>query len=201
MGCGIQDAVQHNQAGFLIQLVLFLAPLGDFHHRNEVFGGNALRIDIVPNIFHSPVLSGFEKEPEDAISRFRFVEFKLLLAAEAIAAIDRTVVMGFKGNLACLTASGANGVIHLTFGAFATSVLASLTAGLTTLGFVGEALFSIKFLLTGGESEFLSAILADQSLVFVHGAKPLFNVSAAAFRRHLVHYIRFPKKSQDFPHF
>ena len=109
--------------------------------------------------------------------------------------------MGFKGNLAFLAARSANSVIHLAFGAFTAGVLASGTASLAALRFVGETFFSIKFLFTGSKGEFLSAILADQSLVLVHGAKPLFNVSAAAFRRHLVHYIRFPKKSQDFPHF
>jgi hypothetical protein len=129
----------------------------------------------VPDVDHSVVLSRKKEQPED-VSPPGYGWIQLLLVAEAIAAIDRTVIMGFKGNLACLTASGANGVIHLTFGAFATSVLASLTAGLTTLGFVGETLFSIKFLLTGGESEFLSAILADQSLVFVHWGKPLFRI-------------------------
>ena len=84
--------------------------------------------------------------------------------------------MGLEGNLARLAAGSANSVIHLTFGAFSARGLASLTARLTTLRLVGEAFFSIKFLFTCSEGEFLSAILADQSLVFVHGDLPLFHI-------------------------
>ena len=84
-----------------------------------------------------------------------------LAIAEAVAAIDRAVIAGLKGDLAGFAALGADGVKHLTGGAIARTALASVTAGFAALGLVGEASLSVKLLLTGGENEFLSALLAD----------------------------------------
>ncbi len=47
-------------------------------------------------------------------------------------------------------------------------VLASVAASLAALGLVLEAALRIELLLTGGEHELLAALLANQSLVFVH---------------------------------
>ena len=47
-------------------------------------------------------------------------------------------------------------------------VFLGLTASLTTLRLVHKALFSIELLLSGRKNEFLIAVLADESLVFVH---------------------------------
>ena len=96
-----------------------------------------------------------------------FVQLALLThLGEALAAIDRTVGLGLKGNLGLAAAGSANSgeVLAGTAG----SVLASVTAGLAALGLILEALFRIEFLLTGGENEFLATFFTDQSFVFVH---------------------------------
>jgi hypothetical protein len=93
-----------------------------------------------------------------------------LAVAEAVAAVDGTVVAGLEGDLAGLAALSADSFEHLAGGRVgAGHTLAGITAGLATLGLVGEAFLSVELLLTGGENEFLSAILADQGLVSVHG--------------------------------
>lgn len=99
----------------------------------------------------------------------------LYLSSETVAAIYRAVIAGLKRNLAGLSAICTNCIVHLTRTAVAariTVILAFVAAGLTALGLVCEAFFSIKLLLAGGKSEFLSAILADEGLVIKH-VKPL----------------------------
>ena len=78
---------------------------------------------------------------------------------EALAAIDRTVGLGLKGNLGLAAAGCANSgeILAGTAG----SVLASVTAGLAALGLVLEAALSIELLLTGGEHELLAALFAN----------------------------------------
>ena len=93
---------------------------------------------------------------------------ELLLISEAIAAVDRAVLTGLEGNLAGLSAFSADCVEHFARLTAASCALTCSTACLATLRLVGEALFSVKFLLSGSEGEFLSAILADESLVSVH---------------------------------
>ena len=93
---------------------------------------------------------------------------ELLSISEAIAAVYRAVGAGLKGNLALLAALGANGVKHLTLAALAVSVLSCHTAISAALRLVSETFFSVELLLTCSKSEFLSAILADEGLVFVH---------------------------------
>jgi hypothetical protein len=89
--------------------------------------------------------------------------------AETIAAIDGTVVAGLEGNLARFAAFRADGVIHLTLAVSAAGVLlAGIPACLAALGFIGEAFFSVEFLFAGGESEFLTAVFADESFVLIH---------------------------------
>ena len=89
--------------------------------------------------------------------------------AEAVAAVDRAIVAGLKGHLAGLAALGAHSVIHLAGSTVGTGdAFAGIAAGFAALGLIGEALLGVKLLLTGGENEFLSAILADQGLVSVH---------------------------------
>jgi len=93
---------------------------------------------------------------------------ELLSISEAIAAVNRTVGAGLKGNLALLAALGANGVKHLTFAALTVSILSCHAAISAALRLVSETFFSVELLLTCSKSEFLSAILADEGLVFVH---------------------------------
>ena len=93
------------------------------------------------------------------------------LLAEAVAAVNRTVGTGLEGNLAGFAAACADRVIHLTVAAAAAgrALLAGRTAILAALGFIGETLFRVEFLLAGGEGEALSAIFADDGLVAEHG--------------------------------
>ena len=92
------------------------------------------------------------------------------LFSKAVAAINRAVVAGLEGNLAGLTAFCAYCIKHLTSAAVAARAVAltSVPAGLAALRLIGEALFCKKLLLAGGESEFLSAILADDGFVLEH---------------------------------
>jgi hypothetical protein len=88
--------------------------------------------------------------------------------AEALAAVDRTVIARLEGNLAGLAALSTNCIIHLTGAAITAAASACHTACLAALGLIGKAFFCIKFLLTSSKGEFLSAIFADERLVFVH---------------------------------
>ena len=84
------------------------------------------------------------------------------LFTEAIAAVDRTVCTGLERNFAGTAAGSAYSVKHLALAALA--VVGSTFA----LRLIGEALFSKKLLLVGGEGEFLSAIFADDRFVLEH---------------------------------
>ena len=87
--------------------------------------------------------------------------------SEALAAVHRTVRLGLKGHLGLSATAGAGGGEVLT-GA-AGGVLAGVTAGLAALGLVLEAALCVELLLTGSENEFVAALFANSSLVFVHG--------------------------------
>jgi hypothetical protein len=90
--------------------------------------------------------------------------------AEAVVAVDGAVVARLEGNLAGLAALSANSLEHLASrsSALTTLCLASVAAIAASLGLVGEALLSVELLISGGENEFASAILADNGLVSVH---------------------------------
>ncbi len=88
---------------------------------------------------------------------------------EALAAIDRTVVAGLKGDFAFLAAFGAHSVEHLAAASFTAGSLAGGAAGLAALGFVLETLFSVECLFVGGEDKFSATVFADESFVVVHG--------------------------------
>ena len=96
----------------------------------------------------------------------------LLHASEAVRAVDRTVLTGLEGNLASLAASCADSIEHLTLTAVAAcaAVLAGVTAGLAALGLILEAARCVELLLTSSPNKFLTAVLADQSLVFKHSS-------------------------------
>ena len=98
---------------------------------------------------------------------FIFFTYCLFLG-KTVAAIYRTLTAGLERNLAGCSALCAYSIIHLAGFAALAIVLASIAACLATLGLIGETLLSVKFLLSGSESEFLSAFLADECLVSVH---------------------------------
>ena len=94
-----------------------------------------------------------------------------LLFSETIAAINGTITAGFEGDLAGLAAFSAYSIIHLAGAAVVSArvvALAGVTASFAALGLVGETFFCVKFLFAGSESEFVSAIFADQCFVVVH---------------------------------
>ncbi len=88
-----------------------------------------------------------------------------LLLCETLAAIYGSVITRFEGNNSFLTAACAYCREHLPVSG---SVLLCVSARLATLGLVCEAFFSIEFLLTGCEYEFISAVLAYKRFVCVH---------------------------------
>ena len=92
------------------------------------------------------------------------------LFTEAIAAVDRTVCTGLERNFAGTASGSAYSVKHLALAALAVvgSTFAGIAAGFAALRLIGEALFSKKLLLVGGEGEFLSAIFADDRFVLEH---------------------------------
>ena len=77
---------------------------------------------------------------------------------KALAAVNRAVGFGLKGNLRLTATSGAGGGEVLT-GTTGGS-LASVAAGLAALGLILEAALSVELLLTGGEHELLATLFA-----------------------------------------
>ena len=101
-----------------------------------------------------------------------FVQLALLThLGEALAAVNRTVRLGLKGDPS-LAAAGSAGSSEELAGT-AGGVLARVTAGLAALGLILEALFRIEFLLTGGENELCAALFALQRFVFEHDKSSL----------------------------
>ena len=78
---------------------------------------------------------------------------------EAIAAVNRTIALGLKRHAGLATAGSAGSGEELT-GATG-GVLASITAGLAALGLVLETALGVELLLTGGENELVTALLAS----------------------------------------
>lgn len=85
---------------------------------------------------------------------------------KALAAINRTVFARPERHFGFLAAACAYGCEHLAFRLC--SVLASIAAGLTSLGLIYKAFGRIEFLLAGGEHKFSAAFLACECFVFVH---------------------------------
>ena len=94
----------------------------------------------------------------------------LTLCFEAVTAVHGTISTGLEGNLGFAAAAVADHGEHLP-GSAAIAVLgfAGITAGLAPTGLVLEAFLGVEFLFAGRENEFISAVTAGQSLVFVHG--------------------------------
>ena len=90
----------------------------------------------------------------------------LLHCRKALAAVDGAVVARLEGNLRLFAAVGAFGDEHFPVGAAGS--FARRTAFSAALRLILEALFGVEFLLTGGEREFLVAVLAHQCLVLIH---------------------------------
>lgn len=50
VGGGVQDAVEPEQAGFLVHLVFVFAALGNFDDRGKILGADARRGDVMPDV-------------------------------------------------------------------------------------------------------------------------------------------------------
>ena len=85
---------------------------------------------------------------------------------EALAAVDRPVVLGNERDLGGPAASRAHCIE--AFPVAGALGFARVPAGLATDGLVLEALLGVEFLLARGEYEFSAAILAYQCLVLEH---------------------------------
>ena len=85
---------------------------------------------------------------------------------KAFAAVNSLAFGRIEGHFAFFAAFSANSVEH--FSCSLDCVLASIAAGLASLGFVLEALFCVEFLFTCSEHEILATILALQCFVLIH---------------------------------
>lgn len=114
---------------------------------------------------HSP-FGNFEK--------FKSTDGRLVLfphCRKALAAVYGSVVVGLERNLCLFAAVCANCSEHLAVRLGC--ILTVVTASLASLRLILESLFGIKFLLTCGKDEILTAILAFKGLVFEHFATSL----------------------------
>ena len=87
------------------------------------------------------------------------------MLAEAVAAVDRSIVFRKERNLRLLAAIGADHLVHLTsFAALmiATTLVATVAAARRL---VLEALLRIEFLLACAENKFLAAVFANECFV------------------------------------
>lgn len=91
--------------------------------------------------------------------------------SKALAAINRAVFSWLERNLCLFAAVCASCSEHLAVRLGC--ILTVVTASLASLRLVLESLFGIKFLLTCGKDEILTAILAFKGLVFEHFATSL----------------------------
>ena len=88
----------------------------------------------------------------------------LLSLKQSIHAL-RAILAGLERNLASFP-QFAHGCMHLAIGFC--GGFTRITAALAALGLVYKAFLRIELLLTGGENKFGAALLANESLVFVH---------------------------------
>jgi len=98
------------------------------------------------------------------------------MLVEAVAAVDRTLILRLEGDLSLLAALRADDLVHLALLA-AVTIAATLVAAVAATGrLVLKTLLGVEFLLTGGEDELLATFLAYQRLVFEsHKMIPLLN--------------------------
>jgi len=89
-----------------------------------------------------------------------------LSLCKTLAAVDRTVLTRLEGNSCFVATCMADSGEHLALGS--ASVLLCVTASLAAQRLINKALGCVEFLLASSENEFLVAVFADESLVFVH---------------------------------
>ncbi len=89
---------------------------------------------------------------------------------ETFAAIYRSVFSGSERNFCFSSASRAGSCKHFSFALCC--IFSCISASLASLRLVYKAFLSIKFLFACCKNKFVSTILADQCLVFVHFLLP-----------------------------
>lgn len=80
---------------------------------------------------------------------------------KALAAVNRAIFAGFKGDSCLFAAGSADCGIHFSCRFCSSAVFTSLTALSASLGLILEAFLSVEFLFTGSENKFLAAVFAD----------------------------------------
>ena len=90
----------------------------------------------------------------------------LAVSGEAIAAVNRPIILGHEGHLGGLAALSANCIIHFTgrtpvAAAVITIVFTGITAALAAGGLIGEALLGKKLLIACGEDKFFATVSAS----------------------------------------
>ena len=99
---------------------------------------------------------------------------------EALAAVNGAILPRLEGHLRLSAAIGANGIVHFARAAIVARRLMGLTALTAAGGLILEALFSVEFLLSGCEHEFLATVTAHQRLVLIHViCDPLIKMSVS----------------------
>ena len=101
-----------------------------------------------------------EKHKSGVIFSLGLLLLLLLNACKTVAAIYRSIRLGFKGN-PCLAAAGS-AYSNKLLSRRSSSIFTGITTGFAALGLVLEASFCIKLLFTGGEHELLAAFLTDK---------------------------------------
>ena len=96
----------------------------------------------------------------------RFLVSLCAVLAEAVTAVDRTVVLRLERHFRLLAAVSADDFVHLALLATLAAATALLAAVTAANRLVLKAFFRIKLLLACAEDELLAAVLAYQRLVF-----------------------------------
>ncbi len=83
------------------------------------------------------------------------------MVAEAVTAVNRTIILRLEGDLSLLAAVSANNSEELTLRSAAITLATTLVAAVTAAnGLILEALLLVECLLTSGENEVVATIFA-----------------------------------------
>ena len=96
----------------------------------------------------------------------RFLVSLCAVLAEAVTAVDRTVVLRLERHFRLLAAVSADDFIHLALFATLAAATALITAVTAARRLVLETFLSVEFLLTSGERKFFTTFFAYECLVF-----------------------------------
>ena len=120
------------------------------------------------------------------------------MLAEALAAVDRTVILRLERDFCLFAAIGTDDLEHLAFATLAatTALVAAIAAALRL---VFKALLCVEFLFTCGENKFLAAILTCESLVLKSHKKIPLNILLTFTNFSIAFFYVSSKRFFDFP--